>query len=287
MTGFGRAESENGEYKFTVEINSVNNRYLDYQMRFPKSLASLENEIKLVLNNRFNRGKIMVSIVWESEQSHENIVLDEAKADAYYEIFKLIKDRYSLDGGISMRDFASLPDLVKAEKKEDDLDEIWRVLKSALEKAADAVVEMRRTEGKNLADDMSARLTGIGQVSAEISDLASGNVEAYREKLKSRIQDILGDTPVDEHRLATEVTIFAEKSDITEECIRLSSHIEQCRDSLKEDGPIGKRLNFILQELNREANTIGSKSASYEISRRVIAVKEELERLREQVQNIE
>ena len=287
MTGFGRAETVTGNNKFTVEINTFNNRFLDYQMRIPKTLASLENEIKNLLNSKFSRGKIIITITWDHEQTADSIVLDEEKADAYFRIFDLLKKKYSLHGEISMENFATLPDLVKIEREEDDLEKIWNDLKSALLSAADAAVAMRISEGNRLVQDLSKRLSTIRALTDEIEKLASSNVDLYREKLKSRISELLGDSPVDEQRLATEIALFAEKSDITEECIRLKSHLVQFEESLKEDLPIGKRLNFILQELNREANTAGSKSAAYEISRRVIEIKEEIERLREQVQNIE
>jgi len=287
MTGYGRAESGNGIHKFTVEINTVNNRFLEYQMRLPRSLAQLENDIKTILNSKFNRGKINVSITWAEEQAEGTVVLDEAKADDYYRIYQLLKEKYSLEGGLSIRDFAALPDLVKIEKKEEDAQAIWKELEPALEQAADSAVAMRAAEGANLVKDMMARVKSIRAITDEIESLAAQNVLSYQTRLKSRIEELLQDTPVDEQRIAIEVTLLADKSDITEECIRLKSHLDQFESSLGEQGPVGKRLNFILQELNREANTTGDKSAFYEISKRVIMVKEEIERLREQVQNIE
>jgi uncharacterized protein (TIGR00255 family) len=287
MTGFGRADTQKDGTKLTVEINTVNNRYLEYQIRIPKSLAPLENEIKNLLSGTFHRGKIMVIISWEQELSEENLVLDEAKTDAFIKIYKLLKDKYKIKGEISFRDFVALPDMVKASKEDENLEEIWEILKPALMEAARAADEMRRAEGENLVSDMLQRLSAIKITTEEVESRAPKNVEIFREKLKSRIRELQGDSPVDEQRIAQEVAIFAEKSDITEECIRLKSHMSQFEQSLGQEKPIGKRLNFILQELNREANTIASKSSDYEISRRVIMVKEEIERLREQVQNIE
>ena len=288
MTGFGRAEVENAQYKFTVEINTVNNRFLDYQMRLPKTLYQIENNIKNLLGGKFSRGKVTVTVNWEEEHPEGSIVLDEARADAYFKIHQLLKQRYSLEGPLSMHDFASLPDLVKIEKNEDDLEEIWNVLKKALEKAASDAHAMRCAEGANLVKDMRERVTTIHKITAEIEALSGENVRAYEARLKARIEELMGssDTAASE-RIAVEVALWADKSDITEECVRLKSHLEQFENSLEESGPVGKRLNFILQELNRETNTIGDKSAYYEISRRVISVKEEVERLREQVQNIE
>jgi len=287
MTGFGRAETEYRGNKLTVEINTLNSRYLEYQIRIPKSLAPLENEVKNLLNSKFKRGKIIITITQDQEQPEDSIILDEEKADAYFRIFNLLKEKYSLKPDLSLQDFATLPDLVKIEKEEDDLKEIWDNLQMVIIEAAGAVDKMRIVEGENLARDMVARLKSIEKNTGEIGNLSSENVKEYREKLKARIADIIGDSPVDENRLAVEIALYAEKSDITEECIRLRSHAEQFESSLKESGPVGKRLNFILQELNREANTAGSKSASYTISRRIISIKEEVERLREQVQNIE
>ncbi len=287
MTGFGRAEIEENKLKFSVEIVTVNNRFLEYQMRLPKSLGQLENSIKLLLGSKFNRGKIMVTVNWEQEQADGAIVLDEDRADAYYRIYQLLKERYSLKGDLDMHDFATLPELVKVEKEEEDLEQIWGVLQKAIQKAGDAAREMRDAEGANLVRDMLARAAGIRKTTGEIESLASQNVKLYQDRLKARIDELLQVSEIDEERIAVEVAVLADKSDITEECVRLRSHLEQFESSLGEGGPVGKRLNFILQELNREANTTGDKSAFYEISRRVIMVKEEIERLREQVQNIE
>lgn len=287
MTGYGRSESEFHGNKFTVEINTLNSRYLEYQFKFPKTLSPLESDIKNLLNSKFKRGKVVVAINHEKELLNDSIVLDEDKANAYFRIFNLLKDKFSLDFDLSIRDFAALPDLVKIEKENEDLKEVWEKLQPVILSAAESANKMRIVEGKNLAKDMAARLKNIGKLVSEIEGLSSDNVQEYRDKLKSRIAAILGDSPVDENRLAMEIALFAEKSDITEECTRLKSHVEQFEDSLSKDGPVGKRLNFLLQELNREANTAGSKSACFEISRRVISIKEDVERIREQIQNIE
>ena len=287
MTGYGRAEIEDGGLKFSTEINTVNNRFLEYQIRLPKSLMQLENNVKNLLGNKFNRGKVMVTVNLEQQQAEGAIMLDESRADAYFRIYQLLKERYSLKGDLSMHDFASLPDLVKVEKQEEDLERIWNILKKAVEKAADATYTMRITEGANLVRDMLARVAEIRKTTGEIEAHSGQNIKLYQDRLKSRIGELIQSAEVDEQRIAIEVALWADKSDITEECVRLKSHLEQFESSLTESGPVGKRLNFILQELNRETNTIGDKSAFYEISRRVINVKEEIERLREQVQNIE
>ncbi len=287
MTGFGRAEIEEDNIRFSVEINTVNNRFLEYQMRLPKSLSQLENDIKLLLGTKFSRGKIMVTVNQEQEQPDGAIVLDEARADAYFRIYELLRERYALKGELNMHDFASMPDLVKVEKEEEDLERIWNILKKAITKAADAAAAMRSIEGANLVRDMLSRVMEIRKVTGEIEMLSGQNVKAYQTRLKDRIGELLQGVEVDEERIAVEVALWADKSDITEECVRLKSHLDQFESSLTESGPVGKRLNFILQELNRETNTIGDKSAFYEISRRVITVKEEVERLREQIQNIE
>ena len=287
MTGFGRAEVETASYKITVEISTVNNRFLDYQIRLPRTIAPLEQNVKTLLNGVFNRGKISISINWEQAQGADVLALDEDKAEAYMKIYELLKSKYALSDQPSFRDFVALPDLVKVSKNEDDLESIWNDLKNAVTEAADAVQKMRRAEGEHLVSDMLDRSAEILSITAEIAKLAPANVVAYKDKLKARVAELMNGSPVDEQRIAMEITIFSEKSDITEECTRLKSHLSQLESSLKEDKPIGKRLNFILQELNREINTIGSKTSDYEISRRVIVVKEEIERLREQVQNLE
>jgi uncharacterized protein (TIGR00255 family) len=286
MTGYGRAETENTPYKFTVEITTINNRFLEFQIRLPKSLSPLESAIKNLLSAKFGRGKVSVSVNWEQEQVNGDIVLDEAKADAYHKVFQLLRHRFQLEGELSVGDFTILPDLVKVEKQDDDIEKIWGILRPAVESAADAAVVMRNAEGQNLVADMTARIENIRKVTSEIEALSGQNVDAYRAKLKLRLGELLGGAEVDEQRVAVEVAIMADKSDITEECVRLRSHLEQFELSFNDAGQVGKRLNFILQELNRETNTIGDKSAFFEISRRVIGIKEEIERLREQVQNI-
>ena len=287
MTGFGAADTEGKGHKIRVEINTVNSRFLEYQIRLPRSVAALEAKIKALLAGVFLRGKIMVTISWERESTSEDLVLDEVRTEAYLKIYGLLKEKFGISGEASFRDFVALPDLVKAETEENNIEEIWTILKPALTEAADAAVRMRQAEGSNLVEDMLQRTGEIDTITGEIEQRASKNVDGYRQKLQARIQELLDDKPVDEQRIAQEVAMFAEKADITEECTRLRSHLSQFEESLQEDGQIGKRLNFILQELNREANTIASKSADYEISRRVISIKEEIERLREQVQNIE
>jgi len=287
MTGYGRADSNDSAHKFTVEINTVNNRFLEFQIRLPKSLGQLENEIKTLLGGYFNRGKIMVSITLDQESNDNTISLDESKAEAYLKIYNLLQTKFGLAGDLNLRDFVALPDLIKLEKQEEDLAVIWQKLKNVIEKAAAAVVGMRQTEGANLVTDMKQRLDLILNLTSEIEKLTGENVKQYQTRLHSRIQELLLDSPVDEQRIALEVAILAEKSDISEECIRLKSHLDQFRESIQEPEAVGRKLNFILQELNREANTIGSKSSVYDIAKRVIQVKEEIERLREQVQNIE
>lgn len=287
MTGFGRAQADAEGNIITVEINAVNSRFLDYQIRLPRAIAALEQETKNLLSGFFHRGKILINISMEGGEIVDSIVLDEERARAYLKIYELLKKEYGFKDELSFRDFVALPELVKASKEESDLETTWKHLKAALTEAAEGVAAMRKAEGQNLAADMHKRTKSVRTIIGDIEKLAPRQVDAYREKLSSRVKELLEDSPVDDQRIAMEVTLFSDKSDITEECIRLRSHLDQFEESLDEEGPIGRRLNFILQELNREANTIGSKAADYEISRRVIIVKEEIERLREQIQNIE
>jgi uncharacterized protein (TIGR00255 family) len=287
MTGYGRADSNEGRYKFTVEINTVNNRFLEYQIRLPKSLVQLENDIKSLLNQFFQRGKIMVTVNLEQGSIDDAIALDETKAEVYFNIYEFLRKKFDLEGPLNLRDFVALPDLLKIQKADDDLKDIWAELESVSKRAGEAASAMRRIEGDNLAIDMRKRAADISVITAEIESLSAENVKIYQAKLKTRIQELMSDSPVDEQRIALEVAVMAEKSDVSEECIRLKSHLEQFISSLSESDAVGRKLNFILQELNREANTIGSKSSFYDISGRVIRIKEEIERLREQVQNIE
>jgi len=288
MTGYGKAEAIGPEFKVMVEISSVNNRFCEIQFRLPKFLSSLESKLKEKILGKITRGKITYSLTWEENLPLSSYVkLNEEAAEVYYIIFKQLKEKYNLSGELEVEDFVNLPDLIKMEKEEYDLDKTWAVISEVTEKALSELNSMRSSEGSSLSTDLRNRVESLDKALKKVEKLASQNVESYRLRLQSRISELIGEMNLDEQRLAQEVALLAERSDVTEECIRFKSHNQQFRSALEEEIPVGKRLTFLLQEMNREANTIGSKALSAPISQLVIFLKEEIEKIREQVQNIE
>jgi len=288
MTGYGRAEKDINDQKAVVEITSVNNRFLETQIRLPRTLIGLESKIKKLLSAKLHRGKINFSLTFEDNvQPGNGLALNTEIADMYYRVYRDLKKHLNLSGDISMDHFVGLPDLITSESSEINLDKIWSEIESVCQEALDSHCQMRLAEGENLYADFATRLKLLFGYIDQIKALAGNNINHYREKLDRRIKEVIGDYPIDQQRIAMEIALMAEKLDITEEITRLESHIENFAKALDQNDSVGKRLNFILQEMNREANTITSKSMDYEISELVINIKEELERLREQSMNIE
>jgi uncharacterized protein (TIGR00255 family) len=288
MTGYGRAELVEENLKATVEISSVNNRFCEIQFRLPKQLSPLESKLKEMILSTISRGKISFSLNWEETSAVASYAkLNEEAADVYFNIMKQLKERYGLAGDVRLDQFFNLPDLVKVEKEEPDLERAWQVVSEVTRRALEEFNRMRKAEGARLAQDLKKRVAGLEKTIPKIEKLTPNSIDNYRKKLKTKITELLDGMVVDQHRIELEVALMAEKCDVTEECVRFKSHNHQFLSALKEDGPVGKRLTFLLQEMNREANTIGSKAADAEISQRVIFLKEEIEKIREQVQNIE
>jgi uncharacterized protein (TIGR00255 family) len=288
MTGYGRAELVEENIKATVEISSVNNRFCEIQFRLPKNLSPLESKLKETILSTISRGKITFSLSWEETSPAASYVkLNEEVADVYFTIMTQLKQRFNLSSDIRMDHFLTLPDLVKVEKEEYDLNRAWEILQKITQQALEEFNQMRRTEGAKLAQDLFERVGKLDEAIIEIEKLTPQSIDTYRKKLKGRIKELLDDMVVNEHRIELEVALMAEKCDVTEECVRFKSHNQQFLSALAEDVPVGKRLTFLLQEMNREANTIGSKAVDTTISQKVIYLKEEIEKIREQVQNIE
>jgi len=278
MTGFGRAEKTENDIKLVVEISSVNNRFLEFQIRLPKNLAELEPRVKRLLTAKLSRGKIYLALTYDNSVSEEGqLSLDIEKADLYHGLLKDLKARYNLGGEITLDQFVFLPDLITAQSNQTDLDKTWAMIEPVCEQAIDNLCKMRNEEGDSLRADFENRLNLLESLLKQIKERFSANYASYYEKFKKRIQELLAETPLDEQRLATEIALLADKLDITEETIRLESHIQGFRQALDLKEAIGKKLTFILQEMHRETNTIGSKSADYNISVLVISIKEELE----------
>ncbi|HVP36640.1 MAG TPA: YicC/YloC family endoribonuclease [Terriglobales bacterium] len=288
MTGYGKAEAVNPDFKVGVEISSVNNRFCEIQFRLPKFLSLLEAKIKEKILGKITRGKITYSLSWEENlQPSSYVKLNQEAAEVYYHIFQELKKKYKLSGELEVKDFINLPDLIKLEKEEYDLEKAWKVISEVTEKALTDLNMMRRSEGSKLSEDLRGRVKKLDEVLDKIESLSSENLEIYRQRLQGRISELLGGVNLDEQRLSQEVALLAERSDVTEECVRFRSHNQQFLTALEEQAPVGKKLTFLLQEMNREANTIGSKALNVSISQLVIFLKEEIEKLREQVQNIE
>ena len=288
MTGFGRAEVIRCGVKVEVELSSVNGRFCEIQFRLPKCLSPLEGQLKELLSSHISRGKISYTLSWEENcpvSSH--VKLNHEVSDVYYGILQELKKKYKLSGQITVGSFLNLPDLMKMEKEECDLAIAWEIISQVTLAALSEFDKTRESEGARLLADMKKRIMILNQTLTEVENIASLNVEQYRSKLKTRISALLQDTKTDESRLALEVSLMAERSDITEECVRFRSHNEQFVAALKDGEPVGRKLTFLLQEMNREANTVASKACNAQISHKVVILKEEIEKLREQVQNIE
>lgn len=289
MTGFGRGEFLGDSYNFKIEIKAVNNRYSDISIRMPRYMNFLEEKIKKKVKEEIGRGRVDVFISLEYvDESSLNIEVDLPLARKSMEALETLKNELDLKEDIRIKELMSVSDLIKIERKILDEDELWNSLNIALKEAVEDIVKMKKTEGNALKLDMLDRLNKIEMTIRNIEKRASLVVEEYRTKLENRIDDLLGDEiNLDEERLSNEIVIYADKSDVSEELTRLNSHIDQFRNITKENEPVGRKLDFLIQELNREVNTIGSKSSDIEITQNVVEIKSEIEKVREQVQNVE
>ena len=288
MTGYGKAniiKDETREYQ--VEIKSVNHRYLDVTVKMPKSISYLEEEIKKQITQKIKRGKIDVFVLFENNsQEGKEIKINKEIAKIYIEELKELAKQENLSSNIDVMEIAKFPDVLTIKNNEDEQlirKEIIEVTKQAVEN----LMQMRKIEGEKMQKDILSRLQKIDLTATEISKLSTGFIDEYVVKLENRIKEILKTETVDKNRIAQEVVIYADKCSVEEEITRLKSHIQQFRDVFTTDEAIGKKLDFIMQEMNRETNTIGSKANNLEITNGVIDIKTELEDIREQVQNIE
>lgn len=287
MTGYGKANLSKDKKEYQVEIKSVNHRYLDICVKMPRVLSYLEDEVKKQISSQIKRGKVDVFITFENNSiKDKEIKINTEIAKIYIdELKKLAKQENILDN-IEVTEISKLPDVLTIQNNQED-ETIKDALLEAVSNATENLVQMRSIEGNKMADDLVARIQGIKEKVEEISSLSTGLIEEYVVKLEGRIKEILKNQEVDETRLAQEIVIYADKCSVEEEVTRLKSHISQFEKLLKTDEPIGKKLDFIIQEMNRETNTIGSKANHLEITNDVIDIKTELENIREQIQNIE
>lgn len=288
MTGFGRCELNDEKRKITVEMKSVNHRYLDVNMKMPKKLNFFEAAIRNELKNYIQRGKIDLFITFE--EFGENTVSVKYNRDIASEYLKYLKEmaeEFHLDNDIRVSALSRYPEVFTMEEQTPDEEEIWKLLKKVLDTAAESFVETRTIEGENLRSDLCQKLDGMLEHVSFIEERSPQILVEYKTRLREKVEDLLQDTKVDENRLLTEVTLFADKVCVDEELVRLRSHIEATRSALCEGESVGRKLDFIAQEMNREANTILSKTTDLEISNHAIELKTEIEKVREQIQNIE
>lgn len=288
MTGFGRSEIVSETKKCTVEIKSVNHRYFDLNIKMPKKLNFFESSIRNLLKEYIQRGKVDLFITYEDfSEKTVNVKYNKDVAAEYLEYLKEMSETFGLENDIRVSTLSRYPEVFTMDEASVDEDEIWNVLEKALRQAAESFVQTRITEGENLKNDMIDKLNGmLGKVDF-IAERSPVIIAEYRKKLEDKVKELLGDSTIDENRILTEVTIFADKSCVDEELVRLKSHIQATLDALTEGGSVGRKLDFIAQEMNREANTTLSKSTDLEISNVAIDLKTEIEKIREQVQNIE
>ena len=288
MTGLGRCEVSEGNRKFTVEMKSVNHRYLDVNMKMPKKLNFFESSIRNELKNYIQRGKVDLFITYE-DFSENNVCIKYNKelAGEYMKYLKQMAEEFGLDNDVRVSALSRYPEILTMEEQVVDEEELWKELQRALQGAAEGFVETRIREGENLKADLLVKLDGMLAHVDFIAERSPQIIAEYKQKLREKVEELLEDTKDDESRLLMEVTIFADKVCVDEEIVRLRSHIETTKKTLNEGGSIGRKLDFIAQEMNREANTILSKANDLEISNRAIELKTEIEKVREQIQNIE
>lgn len=288
MTGYGRARKTLNGRDITVEVRSVNNRYLDCTVKMPRAYIFAEDAIKSCVQKAISRGKVDVFLTIDSSGAEETVVtVNDALAKSYYNALCHLKETLSLEGEVSAATIAKFPDVLTVTKAEEDLESMAADLVAVVEESLNAYNAMRAIEGEKLAQDVASRVSTIEQVVGKVEERSPQTVAAYREKLLGRMQEVLQSASVDENRILTEAAIFADKTAVDEETVRLRSHIAQLRTMLQSDEPVGRKLDFLIQEVNRECNTIGSKCNDLSIAQDVVNMKAEVEKIREQVQNIE
>lgn len=289
MTGFGRGEATREQFKFVVEIKTVNHRYLDILIRMPKKLNQFEDKLKGIIKNRISRGRVEIYITSEESVAEDFVITPNFTVlDQYQGALAAINERYGLKDPITLSMLARYPEALKTETRESDEDTIWEALSAATDNALEALMDMRRREGASLRGDIRDRVDVVRKTAVEIDRFSPQILAAYRQKMTDRIREILADTvELDEGRILHEVAVFADKSNVAEEIVRLNCHLDQVDRILDDPAPAGRKLDFLVQEMNREINTIGSKSPDLTIANHVIEVKSEIEKIREQIQNIE
>ena len=288
MTGYGRAREMRNGRDITVEVRSVNNRYLDCTVKMPRAYIFAEDRMKTRVQQAISRGKVDVFVTIDASAADEAVVaVNEPLARGYYEALTRLKTMFSLPGEVTPEVLAKFPDVLAVTKAEEDVEAIAADICAVLDDALAAYNDMRAVEGEKLASDVAGRVTTIETVVGKVEERSPQTVAAYRQRLEAKMQEVLQSTTIDESRILTEAAIFADKIAVDEETVRLRSHIAQLRAMLASDEPVGRKLDFLIQEVNRECNTIGSKCSDLTIAQDVVNMKAEVEKIREQIQNIE
>ncbi len=288
MTGYGRARQVLNGREITVELRGVNARFLEYSSRLPRAFAFLEDPLKKLVAARVSRGKVELSLTVQNTTAADTVVtVNWPLAKGYRDAMTALSEQLELKNDMSVSLIARMPDVLAQTAAPLDEEALWADVQAVAGQAVDAFLTMRAAEGEKLRADLLSHLDVVEQLVGGIEANTAGRVKAYSDKLYARLQELLADRSIDESRLVTEAAIFADKTAIDEETVRLHSHIGQYRDILSGDGPVGRKLDFLTQELNREANTIGSKCQDVDITRLVVELKSEIEKLREQLQNLE
>lgn len=288
MTGFGRAKSAADGLSITVELKSVNHRYFEFTSRLPKGYMFLDEKLKNFCQQKISRGKVEASVIIEDNTEGNTVVeVNDGYAEAYIAAIKKMSEQYHIKNDVKMSSLVGNPELFNVKKQSLPDETVTAAVLKTAEEAMESFIAMRTAEGGRLKNDVKSRTDFILEKVAFIEERSPETVKAYRERLEQKIKELIGDTQIDEQRLLTETAIFADKIAVAEETVRLKSHIGQFCKLLDSDEPVGRKLDFIVQEMNREANTIGSKAQDMEIAHTVVDIKSEIEKIREQIQNIE
>ena len=288
MTGFGRAVQETDGYVITVELKSVNHRYFEFNSRVPRMYGFLEDKLKSYIGSKVARGKVDCFVSVEALNTEAaDVVINHTLASAYSKALKEIASSYELREDFGAATVAKMPDVLIVRKADEDEDKIWSYVKSVCDAALEKFIAMRLVEGEKMQQDIASRAACILECVSFIEERSPQTVQEYNDKLVQRVHELIGDATLDEARVIQEVAIYADKVAVAEETVRLRSHIDQLNTFLRAEEAIGRKMDFLIQEINREANTIGSKSNDVQIARKVVDIKSEVEKIREQVQNIE
>ncbi len=287
MTGYGKAEATVDGTSTTIEVRSVNGRYLELSCRLPKEWAEHESAMRDAIRQAVSRGSVNVFVRREDASGAGSLHIDTELASEYVTQLRTLRDALGLSGEVSIDNIASFAPIFQGEPEKAENENVWPELSAVLDQALEALNVMRGREGTEMGKDLESRLAAIATGLEDVERRSQERIPAERERLRERVRQVIEDENIDEQRLALEITLLADKLDVSEECVRLRAHIKHFRDDMKSGGAVGRKLNFQLQEMNREVNTIGSKTNDADIARVVVGMKEELERMREQVQNIE